>query len=122
LPSQSGIDTQAPEPSRYWSSAHSVEAFVSVFVSENGVTSQSMPVPLYLHQSPEFNVPPDRNKVASVSCVLISEKVSSSASVITSTQLPSPSRYSPLSHSVVALESNVINPASFVKSAKVTVV
>jgi len=92
---------------------------VSVFVSENGVTSQSMPEPSYLHQSFVDNVPPDFNKVASVSWVLISAKVSSSASVITSAQLPSPSRNSLMSHSVVALESKVTNPASLVKSAKV---
>jgi len=90
---------------------------VSVFAIED--TSQSIPLPSYLHQSPEFNVPPERNKVASVICVLSSANVSSSASVITSTQFPSPSRYSLVVHSVEALESKVTNPASLVKSAKV---
>jgi len=97
-----------PSPSRYWLLAHSVEAFVSVSVKE--ATSQSIPVPSYLHQSPLFRVPPDFKTVASVSCVFSSAKVSSSASVITSLQLPLPSRYSSVPHSVVAFESNVIKP------------
>jgi len=62
---QSGKVTQLPSPSRYWLELHSVEAFVSVSVKE--ATSQSIPVPSYLHQSPLFRVPPDFKTVASVS-------------------------------------------------------
>jgi len=64
-------------------------------------------------------VPPDCNKVASVIWVFNSDIVSTSSSVITSTQFPSPSKNWLLPHSVVALESKVTKPASLVKSAKV---
>jgi len=93
---------------------------VSVFTT--GATLQSIPAPSYWHQSPLFSVPPDCNSVASVIWVFNSDIVSTSSSVITSTQLPSPSKNSLGPHSVVALESKVTNPASFVKSDKVTAV
>jgi len=90
---------------------------VSVFTT--GATLQSIPAPSYWHQSPLFRVPPDCRSVASVIWVFNSDIVSTSSSVITSTQFPSPSKNWLLPHSVVAFESKVTNPASFVKSAKV---